>query len=127
MQNPKLPVHESAVPAETWYSGTDREIHGRALSDLGGASKIGVGLLELPPGCNTQPGHYHSHEEEHLYLLEGELTLHLGSQRHRLGPGSYVHFPAGQAVPHHLENDGTLPARYLMVGERNEEDRVTYP
>lgn len=126
MQNPKPPIHETEVPMETWYSGTDREIHGRALSDMGSAAKIGVGLLELPAGSNTKPGHYHSHEEEHLYVLEGELTLHLGAERHQLRAGSYVHFPAGQAVAHHLENTGTRPARYIMIGERIEEDRVTH-
>ncbi len=127
MKNPKLPVHESEVPVQSWYPGTDREIHGRALSDVGGSAKIGVGLLELPPGANTKPGHYHSREEEHLYLLEGELCLHLGERLHRLRPGSYVHFPASQPVPHHLENDGEVTARYLMIGERIDDDLVSYP
>ncbi|MFO1295767.1 MAG: hypothetical protein U1F25_04305 [Rubrivivax sp.] len=25
--------------------------------------------MELPAGCNTKPGHWHSHEEEHLYAI----------------------------------------------------------
>lgn len=124
---PKQPLHESDVDVEVWYPGTDREIRGRALSDIGGRARVGVGLLELPPGSNTLPGHYHTHEEEHLYMLDGNLTLHLGDRTYPLGPGCYVCFPAAQAVAHYLSNDGQTTARYLMVGERIEADQVVYP
>lgn len=123
----KRPVHTDDVPAESWYQGTDREIRGRPLSDVGGKAKIGFGYMELPPGSNTKPGHWHSHEEEHLYALAGEATLHLGSERLPLRPGSYVCFLAGQAEPHHLENTGAETFVYLIVGERIADDRVTYP
>lgn len=127
MTQPKPPVHESDVPVETWYANTDREIRGRALSDVGGRARIGVGILELPPGSNTRPAHYHTEEEEHLYVLEGTATLHLGDRQYHLRPGSYVHFPASQAVAHHLANDGDDVVRYLMIGERIDADRVIYP
>jgi uncharacterized cupin superfamily protein len=123
----KRPIHESAVSWQTWYTGTDREIRGKALCDVGGTARVGVGLLELPPGSHTRPGHHHSHEEEHLYALAGEANLHLGAQTFVLVAGSYVCFPAGQAVAHHLHNTGTQPFRYLMIGERIAEDEVTYP
>ena len=130
MQSPasiKLPVQALDVPAEVWYAGTDREIRGRALCDIGGKAKVGVGLMELPPGSNTKPGHWHSHEEEHLYGVSGTAVLHLGEQQHQLQAGSYVCFPAGQDVPHHLENLGPQPFVYLMVGERIAEDKVAFP
>jgi uncharacterized cupin superfamily protein len=123
----KRPLRVLDVPAETWYAGTDREIHGRALSDVGGIARVGVGLMELPPGCNTRPGHWHSHEEEHLYALSGSAILHLGEERHRLEGGSYVCFPAGQEVGHYLENCGPEAFVYLIVGERIADDKVTYP
>ncbi len=53
----KHPVHESEVVAQVWYEGTDRAISGKALCDAQGKSKVGFGLLELSPGCNTKPGH----------------------------------------------------------------------
>jgi uncharacterized cupin superfamily protein len=123
----KRPVHESDVPWQSWYDGTDRAIRGKALCDVGGRARVGVGVLELPPGSNTMPAHWHSHEEEHLYVLSGSATLHLGDSRFSLEPGSYVCFPAGQALAHHLHNTGTTPFRYLMIGERNDADAVTYP
>jgi uncharacterized cupin superfamily protein len=123
----KQPIQTNDVPAERWYAGTDREIFGRPLSDVGGKAKIGFGYMELPPGSCTKPGHWHSHEEEHLYALAGEATLHLGAQRFALCKGSYVCFPAGQAEAHHLENTSTATFVYLIVGERIAGDRVTYP
>ncbi|XOV87937.1 MAG: cupin domain-containing protein [Pseudomonadota bacterium] len=123
----KVPVRESDIPWEVWYPGTEREIRGKALCDVGGSAGIGVGILELSPGCTTRPSHYHTREEEHLYVLSGSVTLHLGSAQYALEPGSYVHFPAGQAVFHHLENHTSEPVRYLMIGERIDDDEVIYP
>jgi uncharacterized cupin superfamily protein len=122
----KTPVHESELDWEVWYAGTAREIRGKALCDQGGRAKVGVGVLELAPGSDTRPAHWHSREEEHLYVLSGEGTLHLGARTFALRPGSYVCFPAGQEEPHHLSNRGPAPLRYLMIGERIADDRVTH-
>ena len=122
-----LPVHCAAVPTQTWYAGTDREIRGRALSDFGGKAKIGVGLMCLPPGSNTKPGHWHSMEEEHLFAVSGTATLYLDQQTFQLRPGSYVRFPAGQPAAHYLSNTGATDFEYVIIGERIEGDQVTYP
>ncbi len=115
------------MPWEVWGAGTAQEIRGRALCDIDGKAKVGVGLVELGPGCDTRPAHYHPLEEEHLYALAGSATLHLGDEQHVLTPGMYVRFPAGRAVPHHIENTSEAPFRYLMVGERIDADEVVYP
>jgi uncharacterized cupin superfamily protein len=123
----KIPVHISEVPSDIWYADTDREIRGKPLGDVGGEAKVGVGYLELPPGSHTKPGHWHSQEEEHLYVLSGQATLHLGADRFVLRAGSYVCFPASQAVAHHLHNTGSETFTYIMIGERMPGDEVTYP
>lgn len=120
----KRPVHVSDVEWQIWYPGTPREIRGQALCDVGGRAKVGVGYLELPPGSNTEPAHWHTQEEEHLYALAGEATLRLGDDRFELRAGSYVCFPAGQAAPHCLYNTGRVPFAYLMIGERISGDEV---
>jgi uncharacterized cupin superfamily protein len=120
------PLHESELPWSTWYAGTHREIRGKALGDVDGRSKVGVGLLELPPGSDTTPAHYHSSEEEHLFALSGRAVLHLGAREFELMPGSYVRFAAGEAVPHYIENRSDSPFTYLMVGERLADDVVTH-
>jgi len=123
----KTPIHESQVPFETWYEGTNREIRGKPLSDVGGKARVGVGLMELPPGSDTSPAHWHSREEEHLYALSGVAMLFLADQQFPLVPGSYVCFPAGQEKAHFIANTGAQPFRYLIIGERIEGDEVTYP
>lgn len=123
----KRPLQAVEVPAQVWYAGTDREIRGRALCDVGGRARVGVGLMELLPGSNTKPGHWHSHEEEHIYAISGTAVLHLGVEQHPLQAGSYVCFPAGQEVSHYLRNVGAQPFVYLIVGERIADDKVTYP
>ena len=120
------PLHESDLDWVTWYEGTSREIRAKALCDVHGRSRVGVGLLELPPGSDTTPAHYHSHEEEHLYVVSGRAVLHLGDRTFELQPGSYVCFPAGAPLLHHLENCFESPCRYLIVGERIPEDVVTH-
>lgn len=123
----KKPVHESDLDWTIWYAGTAREIRGKALCDAGGApAKVGVGLCELPAGSDTTPAHYHTREEEHLYALSGEATLVLGDQEFALYAGSYVCFPAGQALHHHLVNRSSEVFRYLMVGERLADDEVKH-
>ena len=114
----KKPVNEAELAWEVFAAGTSEEVRFKALCDVGGRAKVGVALMELPPKCDTRPAHWHSLEEEHLYVLAGRATLHLGVERLALAPGSYVCFPAGQAVTHMLENTGTEPFRYLMIGER---------
>jgi len=122
----KPPVHESQIPWQVWYQSTDREVRGKALSDAGGVSKIGFGLMELPPGSTTRPAHYHSDEEEHLMALSGTENLHLGAKTYKLEAGSYICFPAGQQILHHLENNSDQPFRYIVVGERIEGDMVAH-
>jgi uncharacterized cupin superfamily protein len=123
----KRPIHESDVEPECWYAGTDREIRGKPLCDIGGKAKVGFGLMELPAGSNTKPAHWHSKEEEHLYAIAGQATLQLGAETFSLRAGSYVCFPAAQEAAHYLENTGPDPFIYIIVGERIKDDHVTYP
>jgi uncharacterized cupin superfamily protein len=88
--------------------------------------RIGVATEELPPGMQTAPAHYHFLEEEHLFILEGSLTLRLGAERHRMQAGDYVCFPAGQKAGHTLLNEGSAPCRYVIVGENNDNEVVVY-
>ena len=120
----KKPVDTAGLAWEVFAAGTKDEVRFKAVCDIGGRAKVGVALMELPPKCDTAPAHWHSLEEEHLYVLSGRATLHLGGERLPLEPGSYVCFPAGQPVTHMLENSGSEPFRYLMIGERIAGDQV---
>lgn len=47
----------------------------KRLGEAGGLSDFGVNLMRLPPGGWSSQRHWHSHEDEFVYLLEGELVL----------------------------------------------------
>ena len=49
----------------------------------------------------TPPKHYHEHEDESFYILEGEIEFNIGDERFRATAGSLVVAPKG--VPHHFE------------------------
>ena len=95
----------------------------RALGDAAGLSRFGVNLVHLAPGAWSAQRHWHSHEDEFVYVLEGEVTLVTDAGEQVLRPAS----PAGVADGHCLVNRGAAVAVYLEVGDRAAEDRVRYP
>ena len=99
----------------------------RALGDALGLNTFGVNLVTLPPGAWSAQRHWHSHEDEFVYLLDGALTLITDGGEQVLTAGQAAGFPAGKADGHHLVNKGTVPATYLEIGDRRRDDAVTYP
>jgi uncharacterized cupin superfamily protein len=88
---------------------------------------VGILIEGPPPGMRLAPRHYHMLEEEHALVLEGQLTLLLGEERHEMKAGDYVCFPAGQKVGHSFMNSGKGPCSYLMIGESSPNDVCVYP
>ncbi len=99
----------------------------RTLGDALGLTNFGVNLVTLPPGAWSAQRHWHSHEDEFVYVVEGELTLITEDGAQALAAGQVAGFPAGRADGHHLVNKGTAPATYLEIGDRRRDDAVTYP
>ncbi len=60
----------------------------RALGDLFGLDQFGVNLTELPPGVQSALRHWHSREDEFVYMLEGEATLVTSAGEEVLGPAT---------------------------------------
>ena len=98
-----------------------------ALGDAFALKQYGVNLVTLPPGTWSSQRHWHSREDEFVYILEGRPTLVTDDGGTPMGPGMCAGFPAGQANGHHLVNDTDAPVMYLEVGTRREDDDVDYP
>ena len=94
--------------------------------DLSG-EHLGVRVEEIPPAGTSSYHHYHLQEEEHVLVLAGTATLHLGDVDIALNEGVHVWFPAGEEVAHHIENCASEPFRFLVFGERKTDDVVFYP
>ncbi|MEL6574651.1 MAG: GNAT family N-acetyltransferase [Pseudomonadota bacterium] len=104
-----------------------RERLKRRLGEPFGLSQFGVNRLELAPGCHSAAPHLHTHEDEFVTVLEGEVWLVSGGREERMGPGDSAGFPAGSGRAHHLENRSALPAVLLEVGSRlPDRDEVDY-
>jgi uncharacterized cupin superfamily protein len=99
----------------------------RALGDAFGLSKIGVNLTTLYPGKESSMRHYHSGDDELVFVLEGEVVLRTDNGEQTLGPGMVVGFPAGVKNAHQLVNRSDRPARYLEISDRGALDEVDYP
>jgi len=98
----------------------------RRLGDALGLTDYGVNLVVLPPGAESCLRHWHSHEDEFIYVLDGKITLVTNDGRQILGPGMAAGFPKGVANGHQLINEGATPARYLEIGSRAHADLVDY-
>jgi uncharacterized cupin superfamily protein len=96
------------------------------LGDAGGLTTFGVNLMHLPPGGWSSQRHWHSHEDQFVYVLAGEVVLIDDDGEHRLVAGDCAAFPAGQPIGHHLVNRGAETALFLEVGGRHADDRTTY-
>jgi len=99
----------------------------RRLGDAGGLSQFGVNHLTLPPGGWSSQRHWHSHEDEFVWVLEGEVVLVTDGGETLLKAGDCAAFPAGDADGHHVINRGATDARLLEIGTRDpNRDRTTY-
>lgn len=95
------------------------------LGNAGGLTDFGVNLMRLPPGNWSSQRHWHSHEDELVYVLEGELVLIEDGGETVLKAGDCAAFPKGTGDGHHLINRSEAVAIYLEVGSRWPEDLTT--
>jgi len=99
----------------------------RRLGDALGLNDFGVNLVELPPGGVSALRHWHSHEDEFVYILTGTATLVTDEGAQPLSPGLAAGFPKGVPNGHQIRNDGAAPLIYLEIGSRNPADIALYP
>jgi uncharacterized cupin superfamily protein len=100
----------------------------RPLGDAAGLTSFGVNLTRLAPGTWSSQRHWHSAEDEFIYVVEGEVILVTDSGEETLHAGDCAGFKAGSPDGHHLQNRSGRDALYLEVGARRpEEDEVAYP
>jgi uncharacterized cupin superfamily protein len=97
------------------------------ISEAGGLTQFGAFIEVLQPGCRSSIKHWHSAEDELVYVLAGEITAIEGTIETLLRSGDAATFKAGTAVGHYLENRSPAPTRCLVVGTRAPVDRITYP
>ena len=125
----------------------------KQLSEAAAGERLGCSLYELPSGSKSWPYHYHTANEEALYILSGTGTLRFGVgsdgdgsdsgdgesgdadderdseaiETVELEAGDYTAFPVGETGGHQVVNDGDDPLRYLVISTMTEPDVTIYP
>ena len=98
------------------------------LGDAAGLSQFGVNLLRLPPGTWSSQRHWHSAEDEFVWVVEGEVVLVDDAGETVLRAGDCAGFRADDGNGHHLQNRSDREAVLLEVGGRHaDRDAVDYP
>ena len=115
----------SSYPAP--YAQAARDRIKQALGDAGGLVDFGVNLTRLPPGGWSSQRHWHSREDELVYVLAGELVLVTDAGEEPLRAGDCAAFPKNVPNGHPLINRGTQTAVYLEIGTRAKDDACHYP
>ena len=99
----------------------------RQLGEVLGLTHIGINHTTLHPGKESSMRHWHTHEDEFVFVLEGEVVLRTGSCEQLLRAGMCAGFPAGVEEGHQLINRSDRPVVYLEVSNRHTADSAHYP
>lgn len=122
-----LPVRAgSAYPApfDAPCAGRTR----RALGDAVGLDQFGVNLQRLAPGAWTSQRHWHTVEDEFVWVVSGEVVLVTDEGETVMGPGDCAGFKAGVPNGHHIQNRSDAEAVLLEIGSRRPGvDACDYP
>ncbi len=99
----------------------------QALGDAAGLTQFGVNLVTMPPGAISSLRHWHTGEDEFVWVTSGELVLVQDGGETVLRAGDAAGFKAGDPDGHHLQNRTSSTARFLVIGTRATNDTCTYP
>jgi uncharacterized cupin superfamily protein len=111
----------------TEYDRDGTQFRRKELCDAAGSEQLGCSLYELPPGKRSWPYHYHTANEEAIYVLAGEGLLRADDGEHDLQAGDFVTFHADESGGHQVVNDSDDTLRYLAVSTMTEPDVTVYP
>ncbi|HTF15109.1 MAG TPA: cupin domain-containing protein [Burkholderiales bacterium] len=133
MTKPRSPALDPAQVSEQSTTGYPEPYksrvagrHKRRLGDHAGLRNFGVNLTRLDPGAESSMRHWHTKQDEFIYVLEGEVTLVTDAGRQKLTSGMAAGFPGGKADGHQLVNETTKPVLYLEIGDRTPGDGAAY-
>jgi uncharacterized cupin superfamily protein len=131
---PNIAVNAAEVPPRTKPSNYPEPFatqmigrEKRALGDLFGLTNFGVNLTRLAPHAISALRHAHSHQDEFIYILQGQPILQTDEGKTQLAPGMCAGFKAGTGNAHNLINQTSEEVLYLEIGDRSPGDTGTYP
>ena len=109
------------------YRADNQRRWNRRLGNHAGLQNFGVNITRIEPGGQSAARHWHLRQDEFVYVLAGEVVLHMDAGEEVLGPGMCVGFAAGVRDGHRFLNRTETDALLLVVGDRTLGDEVGYP
>jgi uncharacterized cupin superfamily protein len=99
----------------------------KRLGEVCGLTQFGVNLVTLGPSGQSALRHWHTLEDEFVFILSGEVTLVSNQGQQILKAGMCAGYPAGERDAHHFINHTDQPVQYLEIGSRIPGDVGFYP
>lgn len=114
--------------AHVYPQSEERMGPARGLGTAAGLVRIGINVQRLPPGTRSSWPHAEEHEEEFVYVIEGEVDAWIDGDLHRMVAGDLAAFPAGTGICHCFINNTGREVLLLVGGEAAKPDnRIFYP
>ena len=105
----------------------EQAFRGKRLAQAAGGEDLGCSLYQLAPGDRSWPYHYHTANEEAIFVLDGAGSLRWNDETVSLAAGDYVPLAADASGAHRVYNDGDEPLRYLVASTMREPEVLAYP
>ncbi len=88
--------------------------HPDVVLKAGASATLGAySLLEFTVAGNGPPMHVHHDAEEAFYVLDGEITIRIGTDSIQAIAGSFILIP--RETPHTFDNASEHPSRMLTI------------
>ena len=88
-------IRQAGEGEQVWFAGGGLFTMKATAAETGGAFAL---LEDREVRGKTTPLHHHPDDDEVIYVLEGEILVHVHGEEHRLGAGGVLAAPRG--VPH---------------------------
>ncbi|MCA9562777.1 MAG: methyltransferase domain-containing protein, partial [Myxococcales bacterium] len=92
-----------------------------------GGEKLGCSRFVLWPGEPAYPRHFHTANEEAVFVLSGQLEVRCGAETYLLSAGDYVTFNAGPSHAHSCRCASQEPVDFLCLSTMIHPEVAVYP
>lgn len=83
--------------------------------------------MEIPPGKQAFPNHFHTANEEAVFVIEGQGHVRIGKEEVEIVAGDYLSFPVGPEHAHSITNTSKAVLKLLCISTLNPVEVVGYP
>jgi uncharacterized cupin superfamily protein len=120
-------VNLENVPLVTRGNGDKFEAQFAPVGAHLDSQMLGFNVTILAPGKRAFPYHAHRGNEEMFFILEGEGSVRIDGETHKIHKGDFISLPPGKDSAHQIVNDSQAPLRYLAVSTLLTPEVIEYP